>query len=90
MYLIAGVVAIVAAIYFIATAPAGDSFGILDYAILGMGVVAIYRGVRGFLALRNGSGGSTGAPGGNPGPTRINKPGSRSSDDSDKGGPAAS
>jgi len=95
MYLIAGVLAVVAAIYFISTADqAGDSFGILDYAILGMGVVAVYRGARGFLDLRRGDSGSTGSASPSAGrtgsatpsagPTRIRKPGSGPSDDPDE------
>lgn len=82
MYLIAGVAAIIAAIYFISTASsgAGDSFGILDYAILGMGIVAVYRGVKGFLDIRRGNAAL------GEGPKRITRPGGRSSDDTDKGG----
>lgn len=87
MYLIAGIVAIIAAIYFISTAgQVNDSFGILDYAILGMGVVAIYRGVRGFRDLRRADGGPTGSPTPGEGPKRIGKPGNRPSDGSGTSG----
>ncbi len=87
MYLIAGVLAVVAAIYFIATSgQANDSFGILDYAILGMGIVAIYRGAKGFRDLRGGDGDSTGSPTSGTGPKRISKPGSTPSDGSGKSG----
>ncbi|MCB0910838.1 MAG: hypothetical protein KDB60_04380 [Propionibacteriaceae bacterium] len=83
MYLVAGVVAVIAAIYFIATAgQANDSWGLLDYAILGMGLVAIYRGVKGFRALRNGD---AGPAGGSTGPKRINRPDRRPPGDSDQG-----
>lgn len=85
MYLVAGVLAVIAGIYFISTAgqQANDQFGILDYAILGMGVVAIYRGVKGFRALRNGD---AGPAGGSAGPKRINRPDRRPPGDSGQGG----
>lgn len=77
MYLIAGVVAVVAAIYFLSTSSqAGDSFGILDWAILGMGIVAIYRGGRGLLAVRRGGSSSERSTGESGGPKRIARPGS--------------
>ncbi|MCA0295123.1 MAG: hypothetical protein LCH96_07375 [Actinobacteria bacterium] len=54
LYLVAGVVAIIAAAYFLSvdSAGGGGDFSILDWAILGMGVVATFRGVRMFLDLR--------------------------------------
>jgi ABC-type enterobactin transport system permease subunit len=53
MYLIVGPLAIAAAIYFLASdnGTTGD-FSLLDWAILGMGIVALYRGVRMYLELR--------------------------------------
>jgi hypothetical protein len=53
MYVIAGVVAVVAAIYFLTsdTGHTGD-FSLLDWGILGMGIVALYRGAKMFLDLR--------------------------------------
>lgn len=86
MYLVAGVLAVIAGIYFISTAgqQANDQFGLLDYVILGMGAVAIYRGVRGFLALRNGDAGSAGAKPA-AGPKRISRPGSAKDEPGDSG-----
>lgn len=53
MYLIVGPVAIGLAIYYLMTdnGSSGD-FSLLDWAILGMGIVALYRGVRMYLELR--------------------------------------
>ena len=50
VYIGAGVVAIFAALYFMSV-----SSSIFDWFILGMGVVSLWQGVRGFMALRNGS-----------------------------------
>ncbi|MGC3995607.1 MAG: hypothetical protein QM779_16055 [Propionicimonas sp.] len=52
MYLVAGVVAIVAAIYFLSTESQAGTYVLLDWGILAMGVVAIYRGGKGFYDLR--------------------------------------
>ena len=56
LYLGVGLAAIVSAIYFLSTDNGQTgNYNILDWAILGMGVVAVYRGVRMFLELRRGS-----------------------------------
>ena len=53
MYVVVGPLAIIAGIYFLMTTSGttGD-FSLLDWAILGMGIVALYRGVRMYLELR--------------------------------------
>lgn len=55
MYVVVGPLAIIAGIYFLMTTSGttGD-FSLLDWAILAMGIVALYRGGRMFLALRRG------------------------------------
>ncbi|MCA0308765.1 MAG: hypothetical protein LCH87_15645 [Actinobacteria bacterium] len=55
MYVVVGPLAIIAGIYFLMTTSGttGD-FSLLDWAIIGMGVVATYRGVKGFLDIRRG------------------------------------
>lgn len=76
MYLIVGVVAVIAAIYFLSTESQGaNSFSIFDWAILAMGVVATYRGVKGFIDLRRGDA-KPAAPTKPSGPTRLPRPGS--------------
>lgn len=53
MYVVVGGIAVIAAIYFLAVDGMGSgSFGIFDWVILGMGVVAVFRGARMFLDLR--------------------------------------
>ncbi len=77
MYLVAGVVAIAAAIYFLSTETQGqDSFSILDWGILGMGVVATYRGVKGFIDLRRGAA-KPSTPAKPSGPIKLTRPDSR-------------
>ena len=49
-------VAIFAALYFMSV-----ESSIFDWFILGRGVVSLWQGVRGFMALRNGSSGTPGA-----------------------------
>lgn len=56
LYVVVGVIAVVGAGYFLAVDGMGSgSFGLLDWAILGMGIVAIYRGIKGFAAIRRDS-----------------------------------
>nr|WP_300147942.1 hypothetical protein [Propionicimonas sp.] len=77
MYVIVGGIAVIAAIYFLSVDGMGSgSFGIFDWVILGMGIVAVARGVRMFLDLRRGNGT----------PTRktITKPGSSRDKDDEK------
>ncbi len=50
VYIITGIVAIGASLYFL-TVP---SAGILDWLILGMGVVAVYKGVQEYLQQHGG------------------------------------
>ncbi|MFT4108735.1 hypothetical protein [Propionicimonas sp.] len=68
MYLVAGVLAIVGGIYFLATEGQDGTYVLLDWVILGMGVVAIYRGAKGFYDLRRGPA--------QPTPTTVIRPGS--------------
>lgn len=98
MYLVAGVVAILAAAYFLTTDTSNSgNFELLDWAIAGMGVVALYRGAKGFRDLRRGtstpasprSGDSSSA-----GPRKIARPGSGSApttrdDDPPSGAPTS-
>jgi hypothetical protein len=49
IYLVMGVVAVALALYYMSIDPTG---GVLDWIILGMGVVAIFRGGQQFLQLR--------------------------------------
>ena len=79
MYLIAGVVAIAAAVYFLSTdtdTGTAGNFSLLDWAILGMGVVAIYRGAKGFIDLRRGDAEPRNPSSGTtpPGPRKIARP----------------
>ncbi len=56
LYLVVGLLAVVFAVYFLSIDNAGQGqaggFAILDWGLLGMGVVAVYRGVRGLRTLR--------------------------------------
>lgn len=54
LYLVAGVVAVIAASYFLSVdaAGGGGDFAVLDWALLAMGIVAAVRGVRMFRDLR--------------------------------------
>lgn len=54
LYIVVGVVAISAALYFLSV-----EASVFDWFILGMGVVSIIQGIREFLTLRGGSGDST-------------------------------
>lgn len=49
VYLIAGALAIVGALYFMSI-----DTSIMDWFILGLGVVAIWQGIKEYLALRKG------------------------------------
>jgi hypothetical protein len=72
MYLVVGVAAVIAGPWFLLTDNGQGSLGLLDWAILGMGIVAVYRGVRGFLDLKRGS--SAPARSAEPGPRKIARP----------------
>jgi hypothetical protein len=62
LYLVVGVLAVVFAGYYLYTdRGAGGDFSFLDWAILGMGIVATYRGVKMFLDLRRDAAKSAGA-----------------------------
>lgn len=77
MYLVAGVVAVVAALYFLSTdAQSSGNLNILDWGILGMGIVATYRGVKGFIDLRRGEA-KPAAPTKPAGPTKLARPDAR-------------
>lgn len=53
LYLVVGAIAVVTAVYFLATQGMGTgAFGFFDWVILGMGIVAVYRGVKGLAAIR--------------------------------------
>lgn len=51
-YLGAGVVAVIAGPYFLLTGSADDPLRLIDWSILAMGIVALYRGAKGFYDLR--------------------------------------
>lgn len=76
MYLIAGVVAIVAAAFFLSIDPESD-FHTLDWVILAGGAIAVWQGLRRFWRLRQGGSGDASAGGGTPaskGVKRIDPP----------------
>ncbi len=76
LYLVVGALAVASATYFLSTQGNAGTLGIFDWVILGMGLVAVYRGVRGLLALRRGEAPPTG-PAARPGPaapTKITRP----------------
>ena len=53
MYVVVGGIAVIAAIYFLSVDGMGSgSFGIFDWVILGMGIVAVVRGIRMLLDLK--------------------------------------
>jgi len=58
VYLIAGIVAVVAALYFMTL-----DASIFDWFILGMGIVAIIKGVQEYWQLHGGLGGGKKKPG---------------------------
>jgi hypothetical protein len=60
MYVVVGGLAVIAAIYFLSIDGMGSgSFGIFDWVILGMGIVAVVRGARMFLDLKRDAGSPT-------------------------------
>lgn len=60
MYVVVGGIAVIAAIYFLSVDGMGSgSFGIFDWVILGMGIVAVVRGIRMFLDLKQDDGSGT-------------------------------
>ncbi len=62
MYLIAGVVAIVAAAFFLSIDPESD-FHTLDWVILAGGAIAVWQGLLRFWRLRQGGSGDAGTGG---------------------------